>query len=252
MSKNRWINTKFWSDGYIGELDAIEKLLFLYLLTNERTTVAGVYELPRKIMSVETGIELSNLNTILNRFERDGKVVTFGTWVRLMNSDAHQNVSNPKIKIGIKNVLEKLPTEVRDRLCVDYPYPSNNLDSDLDSDLDLIKADKPPAKEKKVQEPDEISKLYYETVTVLALPTRNHNNLRTRIRALEKEVGKEMAMAYLQFVRQHYPTLEDDGFKPRLNEALDIYAKRMSIRSWIERKLIEQGKPTTVGGRPVV
>ena len=34
MAKQRYINTKFWRDSYIEDLDPIEKLLFLYLLSN--------------------------------------------------------------------------------------------------------------------------------------------------------------------------------------------------------------------------
>jgi hypothetical protein len=255
MSKNRWINTKFWSDGYIEELDPIEKLLFLYLLTNERTNVAGVYELPRKIMSVETGIEKSMLDNILARFEADGKIVTYEKYIRVMNSDTHQNMSNPKIQIGKKNVIDSLSTEVRDRLYIGYPYPLNNLDLDSDSDLDseakamAVQNEQPKPVEKPV---DEVAKAYYDTIKALKLPVRNHANLKSRIKAIEKDLGKEDALKYLNFVFEYYEKLDDDGYKPRLTEGLDIYAKRINIQAWIERKIIEQNKPATAaGGRPM-
>lgn len=253
MSKKRYLDTKFWSDGYIEELDPTEKLLFLYLLTNERTTVAGVYELPRKIMSVETGIEKSMLDNILARFEADGKIITFEKWIRLVNSDTHQSITNPKIKIGIKNVLDKLSPEVRDRLSIGYVYPLNNLDSNLDSNsnLDLSRANKSPEPEKAVKEVDEVSKSYYDTIKALELPIRNHTNLRSRIKAIEKEVGKEPTLLYLEFVRTYYPQLKDDGFKPQLTEALDIYAKRVALKAWIERQVTSSQKPVTAGGRPL-
>ena len=85
MSKNRYINTKFWSDNYISNLDPIEKLLFLYLLTNEKTNICGLYELPLKIMAVETGIEKEMIVKILKRFQKEKKDFHFEGWLGITN-----------------------------------------------------------------------------------------------------------------------------------------------------------------------
>ena len=91
-----------------------------------------------------------------------------------------------------------------------------------------------PAKEiVKKQPTDEIAKTYYETIKVLKLPVRNHNNVRTKINQLKQELGEEDSLKYLQFIIDIYPTLPDDGFKPRILEALDIYSKRVAIGSWV-------------------
>ena len=45
-NKQRYVNTRFWNDTYVSSLDPIEKLLFIYLLTNEHTNISGVYEPP--------------------------------------------------------------------------------------------------------------------------------------------------------------------------------------------------------------
>ena len=59
MSKKRWINTKFWDDEYITELESIEKLLFLYFLTNE-----GAFPIPvdseRWVVQQYTGLKDKN------------------------------------------------------------------------------------------------------------------------------------------------------------------------------------------------
>lgn len=80
---------------------------------------------------------------------------------------------------------------------------------------------------------DEVTKVYYETIKTLKLPVRNHNNVRTKINQLKQEIGQEGSLKYLQFIIDIYPTLPDDGFKPRILEALDIYAKRVAIGSWV-------------------
>jgi hypothetical protein len=125
MAKQRYINTKFWSDNWISNLDPIEKLLYLYLLTNERTTIAGIYELPIKIMAVETGIEKDMVEKILKRFEKDDKIVYLSGWIGIKNFTKHQDLNNEKIKKGIEIATNIAPRKVIDRLSIPHTYPPN-------------------------------------------------------------------------------------------------------------------------------
>lgn len=127
MSKHRMIDTKFWSDSYVNKLDPTEKLLFLYLLTNERTNVAGIYELPIKFMAVETGIEASMIEKVLTRFVKDEKLNMVEDWVCLRNFAKHQNILSPKIKKGIELVIETIPPHIRDTLCIGYVYGMHTI-----------------------------------------------------------------------------------------------------------------------------
>lgn len=143
MAKQRFINTRFWSDGYIDRLDPSEKLMFLYLLTNERTTISGAYELPSKIMAVETGFDKSMVDKILSRFVSDGKILHEDGWIVVINAHKHQNLANPKIRSGVNRELSILPLRIKKLL--ENSISNNNLsitnqdlshlDSDLDSDL---------------------------------------------------------------------------------------------------------------------
>jgi hypothetical protein len=80
------------------------------------------------------------------------------------------------------------------------------------------------------------SKAYYDTIKALRLPIRNHNNLRGYIKRLEDELGEDIAIQYLDFVKDIYQNLKDDGYKPTIAESLDIYAKRESISNWVKRQ----------------
>ena len=59
MSDTRMIKTKFWDDDYISYLDSVEKLLFLYCLTNPLTNIAGIYEITLKRIEVCVSITRS-------------------------------------------------------------------------------------------------------------------------------------------------------------------------------------------------
>ena len=112
MSKNRMVNTRFWDDSYIIDLDPSEKLLFLYLITNPRTETCGAYELPKRIAAVETGLDEGMIMKILLRFERDGKIVISDGWVWIKNFSKHQ-VWNPSMKEGAEKTFALIPLKLR-------------------------------------------------------------------------------------------------------------------------------------------
>jgi len=120
MAKERMINTRIWSDTWMSNLDPIEKLLFLYFLTNTYTNISGIYELPMKVAAVETGIDPSMFEKILPHLEP--KVVYKHGWVILPNFPKYQNTENPKIMAGIQRELSTVPKEIY-TLSIAYGYP---------------------------------------------------------------------------------------------------------------------------------
>ena len=116
MSVQRSINSKFWSDTFVVEnLNPLDRYLFLYFLTNERTNLSGVYEAPMRIISNETGLDRDEITRMLDRLK--GKVEYKDGWVCLVNFIKHQNIENSSIRIGINNKLDELPEKVREWAC---------------------------------------------------------------------------------------------------------------------------------------
>lgn len=112
MAKARMINTRFWDDTYISNLDPIEKLLFLYLLTNPATNICGFYELPLKTVALDTGLDKEMVLKVLERFSNEGKIFYIDGWVCIKNFIKHQNQKSPKVKIGIKTELRLVPKTI--------------------------------------------------------------------------------------------------------------------------------------------
>jgi hypothetical protein len=107
------LDTKFWSDTYISTLEPLEKLLFLYLITNEKTDICGIYELPMKIMMIETDMDKKTIETILEKFGSDNKILYKNGWILLQNFVKHQNFESPTVDNGIRKSLSNLPLEIR-------------------------------------------------------------------------------------------------------------------------------------------
>ncbi len=139
MAKNRIVNTKFWTDSFVlNELNPVEKLVFLYLITNPYTDICGVYELPIKIMALETGIDRDNLEkVILPRLEKDKKILYRDGWVAVKNFIRHQ-VLNPKVKKGICDGLFRAPKELQKFVKRESMIVYDSL-SDTDTDTDMKK-----------------------------------------------------------------------------------------------------------------
>jgi len=88
MADYRQIHTSIWKDQWFMDLDPSEKLLFIYLFSNEQASMSGLYKLPLKVIAFETGLDMRVIRDALVKFERDQKVYSDPTvgvvWVRNM------------------------------------------------------------------------------------------------------------------------------------------------------------------------
>ena len=165
MASQRYVSTSFWDDFWVQELDPSEKLLYLYLITNPLTTIAGVYQITLRRMAFDTGFTSETITRLLQRFSRDGKAhFILEEWMVIPNWTKHQKVTKiSNVRKGIDAVLLAIPEEVwrnLQRLGYQYQYleeirrpfedlkdtqrgkegpskTSNYSDFDLDLDLNL-------------------------------------------------------------------------------------------------------------------
>ena len=116
MSKFRYINTKFWDDEYIIDLDPIEKLMYIYFITNPLTNICGIYEITIKRIGFDTGIDRDMVAKILARFEKDDKMYYRNGWIAVRNFIKNQRQSDKvgdNINVGIQRNLESVPEEMK-------------------------------------------------------------------------------------------------------------------------------------------
>lgn len=127
MSKQRYLDTKFWDDSYIINKDPIEKLLFIYLLTNPLTNILGIYEISLRRIAFDTGIEQEMVLKILERFEKDNKVKYHQGYIALKNFTKHQK-NNPSVNKGIETLISETPLELLQWVNIDierFNIPKN-------------------------------------------------------------------------------------------------------------------------------
>ncbi len=124
MSKLRSVSTSFWSDPFIEELVPEAKLLYLYLITNDKTNMLGVYESSIKKMSFETDISKENIKTYLNNFEGFGKIQYVDNYVILVNYAKHQRYNTNMRKSAI-SIYQALPDSIK--LYIELPNDMESL-----------------------------------------------------------------------------------------------------------------------------
>jgi hypothetical protein len=110
MSKLRSVSMEMWDDNWFSSLNTNEKVVFLYLITNHKTNMLGVYEITMGLISFQTKVSVDEVKTILVKFTKDGKLKIVDDYIILMNFVKHQNY-NPNMKksaIDLYNKLEKL------------------------------------------------------------------------------------------------------------------------------------------------
>ena len=158
MSRQRLVDTCFWDDGYIIQLDPSEKLLFLYLLTNPLTTICGVYEISIRRIAFDTGFEQETVQRMLSRFERDNRCIYRNGWIAMRNWICHQTAS-PKIRRGIEIQLEKVSEDLKkyvtgyDIDTISYINTNINLNTNSNPNTNSSTDSPPPAALKKNHKP---------------------------------------------------------------------------------------------------
>lgn len=114
------IDSAFWNDPYVqGDetqrgLDITERYLFIFLLTGPLSNIAGVYPLPINTFTAMTGLTREQLLVILQRFEKDGKVLYKNGWVAVKNRKEYNKQDNPSIRKGIAKILAAAPSFCRE------------------------------------------------------------------------------------------------------------------------------------------
>ena len=124
MATYRNIHTSFWQDTFVLDLTPEEKYFYLYLMTNSKTTQCGVYELPKKVMELETGYNRETVDKLLDRFI-EYKRVQYSEETKeilLINWHKYNSSKSPKVKACIEKEVSEIKHFPFKRYCIDTLY----------------------------------------------------------------------------------------------------------------------------------
>ena len=113
----RTVDQRFWSDVWVRKLNALDRYLFLYLITNEHVNWSGIYELDIAMMAFESGINKEDLiQSMLPRLSP--KVIYEDGWIFVKNFDRYHS-GGPNAEKGRKDAIGKLPERIRAKISLE-------------------------------------------------------------------------------------------------------------------------------------
>lgn len=107
MPDYRQIHTEIWSDPWFELLDPADKLLFIYLFSNKRSTLAGIYDISIRQIAFDTGLDQAYIIDALARFGAENKAhFDDGTiWIPKMMERNTLNLRSPKVQANIRTTF---------------------------------------------------------------------------------------------------------------------------------------------------
>lgn len=134
----RTIDTATWDDPWFAELEPLDKLLFLYLVSNHRSTACGAYEITLRAIAFETGLTTEQTRKGLARLAP--KILWWGdyqvVWIRNFYKHQCANSNPANFKVAARRKLTDFPPEVQEAICKVYPEltPEDGIPTLLDSE----------------------------------------------------------------------------------------------------------------------
>jgi hypothetical protein len=151
--KVRCIEVDIWESRWFQTLSKDAKYLYLYLLSNPRANICGVYQIMTETIEFQTG--LIDVEKILAELTIKREVLVIDDWLIILRYPSFQSWRTAWA-IGSRMVaeIEDLPKEIRDVLIqYDYQYPPiKSLDS---FQAEKVRNKKPAQKEKVIPQTDQ-------------------------------------------------------------------------------------------------
>lgn len=153
MANYRQIHTQIWRDNWFLDLEADEKLLFIYLFSNDNSNLAGLYELHEKIIALETGLAKERIHEIIAKFEADKKVLYKDGIVWIVNMQRYHSNAGEKVRRNIELIVEGIPDcYVKQQYCIANEIEPKNTLSENKNTLSHSKSNSKSNSKSKTEE----------------------------------------------------------------------------------------------------
>jgi len=153
MAKQRYLQTNFWTDSKVLKLNPSDKMLLVYLMTNEAVNMLGCYELSIAKMSFETGFTAQTIEDMIGNLSSLGFCDYKHDFVYLYSFPKWQNYNDSMLKSAAKEA-NALPAYVKSEPYFDQMKQAFNV---LNHSLEIKDYEKPKKQESK-SNPKEASK----------------------------------------------------------------------------------------------
>ena len=121
--KTRILHTKIWKDEFVNTLSQKEKLIFIYLLTNDTVSLSGMYELPDKY--IKNDLEVTQRELDVAKEKLNDKIIFYNGWIKIINHDKYNSYTGESIEKAKEKEMQSVPEELREG----RPTPDTRVDT---------------------------------------------------------------------------------------------------------------------------
>ncbi len=114
--KTRILHTQFWKDGFVRRLKSNEKLVYAYLLTNDKVNIIFCFELTIDEIAFDLGLTKKQVTSSLKKLSENKKISCYKDWIFLLNANKYETYSGSKNEIAKQKIVEKMSKDVLDWL----------------------------------------------------------------------------------------------------------------------------------------
>ena len=123
MADYRQIHTSIWDDDWFCQLSSDEKVVFIWLFSNRRASVSGLYQFTEFICSRETGLPKEIVRKAIQQLINDGKIYVEDDWVWVKNLRKYNYYKNGNADVRIRKDLEQIPDNGLKQAYIEYYKP---------------------------------------------------------------------------------------------------------------------------------
>jgi hypothetical protein len=111
--QTRIIHTKIWTDSFFASLQPVEKLIFIYYITNPAVNIIHLYECSDKQVIFDTGVDDPVLQKIKKKLSDNNKIKFFEGYVFLVNAFKYETYTGELSEKGKARAFGQLSTSVK-------------------------------------------------------------------------------------------------------------------------------------------
>lgn len=218
MAIFRKIQTTYWSDSFISELEADKKLFYIYLLTNERTTQCGIYEITKRQISFDLGYSIDTVTELLKFFEIHNKIRYSAETneIMILNWIKYNDNTSPKVK----SLVDKELKLIKNKDLIQYRYS-----------IDTVSILNRQEEEEQEEEKEQKQEREKEQIS----PSPDFLNSKKPLKDTFTEMANDTQ--WIEKIQKHYDLKTDTAVKNKLQ----VFFKHLDVRDK-KYKSIEDAK----------
>ena len=151
--KTRIIQTRFWEDDTVLSVSKDARMLWIYLLTNDRLGMTNYAKIPDLFIQHYLGFTSNELAKAKVELIKTGKILFRGDWIFIKNLERENKYKNsPKLEKPYKEEISHIPLDVVNAFS---QMIDTSIDSTIDRTIDSLKNPKlinhKPKQEEKIE-----------------------------------------------------------------------------------------------------